>query len=265
MSLLILIGLLVGGALVVSGQDEEAPMVAGPTDIPGADIVLKEGATYEHNATGSTDNVGIVLYEWKIANPDGTWTNVSSTSPTYLWTASTPGIYKVISWAVDGVGNRGWKVYTIDVYEEVTAQDIINTDVTYDHSIAVTSGSLDYSDARIDITGGLAADKLVEPKGEQLSEWVVNTGKYAGKWDCANPEYEYDPGYYGYAYEDTSVKLVGRASIRNSGGRYHYGLTYTFDKAIDLTEYDQFTFWVHSGHTTPYMYYLYFYNSGRHC
>ena len=41
-------------------QDDEAPRVVAPEDIPGADVILLEGQSYLLDATGSTDNVGIV-------------------------------------------------------------------------------------------------------------------------------------------------------------------------------------------------------------
>jgi hypothetical protein len=261
--LLVLVGLLIAGALAVSAQDEEAPIVAGPKDVPGADIIWKEGAQYVFNATGSTDDTGIVLYTWQIGNPDGTETFLNSTTPLYAWTPPSYGIYKVYSWAIDAAGNKGFKVFTMDVVEVISAQTIAQTTVSYNHSVAVTSGALRYSNANIDITGGLKRDAAGAAKGEQISEKLENKGPFAGKWDNYYPEYS-RPGYYGYAYEDTDVKLVGKASIRNSGGNYHYGLTYTFENSMDLTDYTEFTFWVHSGYYTPYMYYLYFYDTQAH-
>ena len=43
-------------------QDDEAPRVVAPEDIPGADVVMLEGDSYLLDLSESTDNIGIVLY-----------------------------------------------------------------------------------------------------------------------------------------------------------------------------------------------------------
>ena len=221
-------------ASITLAQDDEAPRVVAPEDIPGADVVMLEGQSYLLDATGSTDNVGIVLYRWEITDPAGATTIITSTTPTKSWTPAGWGLYKVISWVYDGAGNKAGKVFVIDVAEDLGPQVISNTKVTYDHSVAIEGGELKYTNAEIDLTGGLQSDPPSYPTGEMLSDGLVYTGlpdgSLAGKWGPNDPR-------YGSAFEETSRVLVGKMSIANSGGTRHYGLKFIFDQPEDLTDY----------------------------
>jgi hypothetical protein len=248
--LIVLLGLIVLAAASASAQDDEAPTVVGPKDLPGADVIVKYGASFELNSTGSSDNVGIVLYGWEITLPDDTvvvYENTAPATPTYDWTPSVWGVHKILAYADDAEPNRGYYVYAVDVVEVIDSQVIANTDVSYDHSIAVTDGSLEFLNTNIEVTGGKKGEGVIVPKGEMLTEDVeykgIGGGRLAGHW-----EPYYSGSYYGNVYRDTSKVLTGSASIRNSGGNYHYGFSYHFDQPEDLTDYDTFVFWFQYGY-----------------
>ena len=246
---LLLIAVIALLGLAAMAQDEEAPTVVGPADAPGADVVWFAGTAYTLDATGSTDNEGIASYWWDVTAPDGTVETVGPTaSPTASWTPAEPGIYRVASWAIDDAGNAAFHVFAMDAVEVLSAQTVVGTDVSYDHSVAVINGTLSYSDLSIDVTGGRPADVAPSTKGEQLTEDVTykgaSGGALAGHW-----EPRYTDGWAGDVYRDTDMKLVGQASIRNSGegDSYDaYGFRYVFDSPQDLTQYDSLVFWVKS-------------------
>jgi hypothetical protein len=248
-------------ATVVAAQDDEAPTMVGPEDLPGADIIINDGDTYKLDSTGSSDNIGITLYGWEITYPDDTvvsYENTAPATPTYDWTPPNPGIYKILAYADDAYGNRGYYIYAADVVEVIPAQVIANTDVSYDHSVAVIGGTLEYRNTNIEVTGGRKGEGVSISRGEQLTEGLtykgIGGGDLAGHWGPY-----YTGGYYGDVYEDTSMVLTGSKSIRNSGGNYHYGFTYYFDESQDLTEYNAFVFWLRSGYSSPNFYYCYIY------
>ena len=244
-------------ASVALALDEEAPRVAGPENIPGADVVLIDGQAYLLDARGSTDNVGITKYTWEITDPTGTTVKLASTTPTRSWTPGGPGLYKVISWAADADGNEGAYVYVVDVVEVISAQLIRDTSVTYDHSIMISSGQLTYTNTDIDFTGGLERDPPSFPMGEMLSEGLTFSGladgSLAGSWGPYGPA-------YGAVYEETSRVLVGKASLINTGG-INYGFTYTFDNVEDLTVYDSFHAWFQKDFANGRFYWMEFYDA----
>ena len=221
-------------------QDDEAPRVVAPEDIPGADVVMLEGDSYLLDLSESTDNIGIVLYRWEITDPTGTTAVITSSTATASWTPAGPGLYKVLSWVFDAAGNKAGKVFVIDVLEVLGPQVISNTQVIYDHSVAITGGELKYTNAEIDLTGGLPSDPPSYPTGEMLSDGLVYTGlpdgSLAGSWGPWEPR-------YGTVFEEASRVLVGKMSIANSGGQYHYGFTFEFDQPEDLTGYKCLNLW----------------------
>jgi len=246
-------------AASAAAQDDEAPTVVGPKDLPGADVIIKDGDTYTLDSTGSTDNVGISYYEWEVTDPDDNSVIHTSITPTYDWTPSGPGIHKVLASAVDAHGNVGYYVYAVDVVEVIPAQLIANTDVSYDHSVAVTGGTLEYRNSNIEVTGGRKGEGVSIQRGEQLTESLTPKGvggHLGGYWGPYSTG-----GYYGYVYEDRTTVLTGSMSLRNSGGNYQYGFTYYFDQAEDLTDYNAFVFWLKTGYN-PYgrFYYCYIYS-----
>jgi hypothetical protein len=259
---LVLIGLLAVLGLVASAADETAPTAKGPTDLPGADVIWYQNQQYTLNATGSSDDVGIVRYQWEIFSPTNVRTSINSTTPTATWTPTQFGIYKVVSWVFDAVGNKGFYVFAMDVVEVITAQTYSGGTYSYDHSVAVTVGTLAYSDCTIQVTGGKKAEGASVTKGEQMSEDVTyKGGALSGHW--AN---YYDQSYYGKLSKDTSVKLIGSASVKVDTGDYgySYGAEYVFDQPTDLSGYNTFVFWikcVQGGY--PQLYYPYMYSGGR--
>ena len=248
--------------LVVSAADETAPKVKGPADLPGADVILYQGQQYTLDATGSTDDVGIVRYQWELFSPTNVRTSINSTTPTATWTPTEHGIYKVVGWAFDLVGNKGFYVYAIDVVEVITAQTYSGGTYSYDHSVAVTAGTLAYSDCTIQVTGGKKAEGASVTKGEQMSEDVTyKGGALSGQWGIY-----YDQSYYGKVSKDTDIKLSGSASVRVDTGDYGYcyGAEYIFDQPTDLTQYNTFVFWMRSTQGNyPNFYYNYMFSGGR--
>ncbi|MCJ2539815.1 MAG: hypothetical protein LN414_00935, partial [Candidatus Thermoplasmatota archaeon] len=216
-SLFVLLGLLVIAALSVSAQtDEEAPIMTGPEDKPGADVIWPLDVQYLLNATGATDNEGIVKYAWNITYPDTTNTWVNTTTPTATWTPDQYGIYVIVLEGEDAVGNKGYHLFTMDVYEVINGQNIRNTDVSYDHSVGVNQGTASFDNTNIEFTGGLqggAGGPSVEAP-DQLSEALVNKkGDLAGYWQ---PYYYFQiTGNYGEVEEDTNMVLSGDVSIKN--------------------------------------------------
>jgi hypothetical protein len=226
-------------AVNAAAQDEEAPRVAGPDDVPGADVVWEDGVAYLLDATGSTDNVGIVSYRWEITPPTGASVVLTSTTPSWSWTPSGPGLYKVVSFAADAADNEGARVFVIDVVEVLDAQSISGTNVSYDHSVAIEDGTLGYYDLGIDLTGGMARDPPSYPSGEMLSDAMTYNGlpdgTLAGSWGPYGPS-------YGSVYLETSRVLIGKGSIANSGSSTR-GWTFTFVNVEDLTKYTTLDFW----------------------
>ena len=246
-------------ALTAAAQDEEAPRVAGPDNAPGADVVWEDGVAYLLDATGSTDNVGIVSYRWEITAPGGASQALTSTTPTMSWTPSGPGLYKVVSYAIDAADNEGARVFVIDVVEVLDAQSISGMNVSYDHSVAITDGTLQYSGLGIDLTGGLARDPPSYPSGEMLSDALTYTGlpdgTLAGSWGPYGPT-------YGSVYLETSRVLVGKASLANTGSNT-YGWTFTFDNVEDLSKYTTLDFWYLQDYVSGRYYYAEFYDSSN--
>ena len=248
-------------ATAVSAADETPPTVKGPTDQPGADVIWYKGQEYTLDATGSNDDTGIVSYKWQIYDPADVLTEIVSTEPKSTFTPATFGIYKVISWAYDAAGNKGAYVYAIDVVEVIPAQLIRDTTVTYDHSVAVTDGELNYTNTDITITGGKKGEAATSARGEQLTEDIyVRSGKYAGHWETPYG----GSSYYGEISRDTTVKLTGSASIKVWPTSYYvYGGYYAFDNAIDLTAINTVTFWIRTEQNGyPHVYELYFFGPG---
>ena len=261
-SLLVLLGLLVIAAISVSAQaDDEAPIMKGPEDKPGADVFWPVDVQYTLNATGSTDNKGIVKYAWNITYPDTTNTWVNTTTPTATWTPTQYGIYVIVLTGEDATGNRGYHLHTMDVYEVINGQNIRNTDVSYDHSVGVNQGTASFDNTNIEITGGLqggAGGPSVEAP-DTLAEALVNKkGDLAGYWQSY---YAFSSTQYGDVEEDTNTVLSGDVSIKNTGGSYHYGFEYVFDDIVDLTVYTALTFYLHSdaNSASNQFYYIYFY------
>ena len=244
-------------AMVASAQDEEAPRVAGPADVPGADVVWYDDQAYTLDATGSTDNVGIVGYRWEVVPPTGPTVEISSTGPTATWTPTDPGLYKVISFASDAAGNEAGRVFVVDVVEVLSAQTISDPTVTYDHSVAITDGELRFSGTAIDLTGGLAHDPPSFPTGEMMTESLTYTGlpdgTLAGSWGPYGPT-------NGIVFLETSRQLIGKAAIGNSGSST-YGFTFTFDNLEDLTRYNHMDAWFMSDYASGSFSYAYFYDS----
>ncbi len=247
-------------AVNAAAQDEEAPRVAGPDDVPGADVVWEDGVAYLLDATGSTDNVGIVSYRWVITSPGGSTTELTSTTPTKSWTPTEPGLYKVVSFATDAADNEGARVFVIDVVEVLDSQSIDGTNVTYDHSVAIEDGTLQYTNLGIDLTGGLARDPPSYASGEMLSDALTYNGlpdgSLAGSWGPRGPS-------YGSVYLETSRVLVGKASIANTGSTSNYGWTFTFTNVEDLTKYTSLDFWYLQDYASGRFYYAEFYNAAN--
>jgi len=251
---------------LTASADEEAPVVVGPADHPGADVVWLVDEEYELNATGSEDNVGIVTYRWHIVHPDGASTSdLTSATPTAKWTPDEAGIYKVISWAEDAAGNAGFHVFTVDVAEVIPASVIGRSDITYEHSVAVNKGTVRYQGTSIRVAGGRAAESGGGGAPEMLGDSLApSLGSLSGHWEPYEYEnyWRYGDSYYGKPFLDQADTFAGSASIRIDESRSYYrGFEYHFDSPADLTGYDLLTFWFKSGYYSyPSYIYIYIYS-----
>jgi len=184
---------------------------------------------------------------------------LTSTTPTKSWTPPGPGLYKVVSYAADAADNEGARVFVIDVVEVLDAQRIYGTDVSYNHSVAITDGALEYTDLGIDLTGGLARDPPSYPSGEMLSDALTYSGlpdgTLAGSWGPYSPT-------AGSVYAETSRVLVGKASIANVGSSTQ-GWTFTFNNVEDLTKYTSLDFWYLQDYVSGRYNYAFFYDQAN--
>jgi parallel beta-helix repeat protein len=83
--------------------------MSAPAADAGTDRTVNVGATVNFDAGGSSDNVGIVSYEWDFG--DGTTGTGEKTSHTY----TNPGTYTVILTVKDAAGNSATRSITITV------------------------------------------------------------------------------------------------------------------------------------------------------
>ena len=245
--------------------DDQSPIVMGPEDRAGADVVWFVNQQYELNATGSSDDTGIVSYTWQIYEPDGSWwKNITSTTPTAKWTPTHAGLYKVISWARDASGNVGWHVYVIDVARVMSPGTTGKVNVSYNSSVAIRSGAVKYKDTNIGFTGGLPADASDVMASDMLGESLApSAGALSGHWE---PYYYLTywingNAYYGKPSEDRTTVFKGDRSISIANSDlYYYGFEYHFDSPADLSNFNVFTFWFKSANSNyPYSVQMTFY------
>ena len=164
--------LLIAGS--VAAADETAPIVDVPEDVPGADEVVFLGDTYDFDASGSTDDTGIVAYQFDFED-GGTPVTLLSTTGKAQYTFTSYGRLWVTVRAWDAAGNEGVGYFSIDVAEEVTS-DRVYADGTYslDHSLVLVDADLTIDNAQVTIgegTGPLMAEGegLKDMLGESLT------------------------------------------------------------------------------------------------
>jgi PKD repeat protein len=123
--------------------------ITPPVAKAGADASINEDTLYSFDASGTTDNVGVVDYSWDIDNSNGLdWTNpdYSGVSPTHLF--SEPGNYVVTLKTTDAEGNSDLDTVAIEVKLndvkkptlDVDFYDTMNEDWEYEFD---ASGSTD--------------------------------------------------------------------------------------------------------------------------
>ncbi len=128
--------------LVITVED-----VTSPTPNAGPDDTVNEDIPYNFDASGSSDNVGIVSYAWDLDASDGLdWQNPDSTeiAPTHIY--SQPGVYTVTLNVSDAVGNWATDTLAITVVDitlptaNAGTDDEVNEDTPYNLN---ASGSQD--------------------------------------------------------------------------------------------------------------------------
>ena len=256
--------LLIAGS-VAAAADETAPLVDVPEDVPGADEVVFLGDTYDFDASGSTDNTGIVAYQFDFDDAGTPVTLYSTTGKAqYTFTAYCQTWVTVHAW--DAAGNEGKGYFSIDIAEKITSNYRL-TDGTFnlDHSLYLVNANLLIDNAQVNINEGkgpLVAgspglpDMLGEsltPEGDLAGHWEPSY--YTSYWKVGNP-------YRGIPSLDTNTKFSGEASIKVDGGSYLGGFEYHFNELTDLTMYDTISFFYHTNRNydnTNWMYYVYFY------
>jgi PKD repeat protein len=90
--------------------------ITAPVAKAGSDATINEDTLYTFDASGSTDNVGVVEYLWDIDNSDGLdWNDPDYTgvSPIHIFTE--PGNYIVTLKAADAEGNSDLDTVAIEV------------------------------------------------------------------------------------------------------------------------------------------------------
>ena len=262
--------MLVVAALVVSGEDAEQPKVVIPDDIPGADVIVFKGDTYDFDLTKCTDDVGIVSYlvEFEFA---GVPVSITNTTGHVYYTFNDYGQTWVTVSAFDAVGNEGIDFFSIDVAERITSDLVITDDPNYqvDHSLYLDGADLTIDNSTVQIGEGAGIGPSIAGGGapEMLGESLTPSEEgLAGHWE---PYYWYNYWRTGNTYSgkpmlDTTTKMSGDASIRITGATsYAYGFEYHFDANADLTGYNALTFWMHTRYNSyySYIYYIYFYGS----
>ena len=270
--LLLVLCAMVIGALTVSADDMGAPVVVVPEDIPGADVIIFIGDTYEFDMSECTDDIGIVSYKVEFKDA-GTPVVLTSTEPSINYTFYSYTETWVTVKAYDAVGNEGLGYFSIDVAEKVTTDMTIDGDPNYvvSHSLYLEDADLNINNSRVSIaagaglgpsSGGGGGGGVPEMLGDSLTP---SAGALSGHWE---PYYWYSywrtgSTQYGSPYLDTSTKLSGPASVRVGGGSYQYGFEYHFNNNADLTKLNAITFFVHSNYPSysQNMYYCYFYGS----
>ncbi len=270
MSLVMCLGILVVAALVVSGEDSQQPTVVVPEDIPGADVIVFKGDTYDFDLTKCTDDVGIVSYlvEFEFA---GVPVSITNTTGHVYYTFNDYGQTWVTVSAFDAVGNEGVGFFSIDVAERVTSDLVITDDPAYqvDHSLYLDGADLTIENSTVELGDGVGIGPSLSGGGppDMLGESLTPSEPgLAGHWEPYNWYGYWRTGnaYAGRPVLDTTTKLSGDASIRLTGVTgYRYGFEYHFDTNADLTQYNALTFFLHSAYNSDYnyLYYIYFYGS----
>jgi PKD repeat protein len=89
-----------------------------PTANAGQDDYVDQNVPYQFDGRASTDDVGIVAYQWDIDSSDGIdWSSpdYEGAAPTHVYTE--PGVYVVSLRVIDGDGNHDIDTLTITVKE----------------------------------------------------------------------------------------------------------------------------------------------------
>jgi len=260
----ILILLIAGTA---AAADESAPVVAVPEDVPGADVIVFFGDAYDFDASSSTDDTGIVDFMFEF-NDGMTPVTLYSTTGKVSYTFTGYGQTWVIVHAWDAAANEGLGYFSIDVVEVITSDSIISDTIgMLGHSIYLDNADLTISNSTLYIDDGAGKAPSAGGAGipDMLGESLTPDGDLAGHWEPYywNNYWKNSNPYYGEPTFDTDVKLSGEGSIKMEDGYRYYGMEYHFDNNVDLTEYNAFTYYMHSNLNSDlnYMYYIYFYGS----
>jgi len=97
-----------------------------PVAEAGADQTVDEDTTVSFDASGSSDNIGIVSYQWNFGDGVGT---ASGSSPTYIYPE--PGTYTVTLTAADAAGNTSLDSLVVTVLDITPPTAPTNLSATY--------------------------------------------------------------------------------------------------------------------------------------
>ncbi len=206
--------------------------VRPPRAKAGPDQMVDEDRAFTFDGSASTDNVGIVSYEWTFR--DGTPQTLTGAKPTYNF--ATPGVYTVTLNVTDVVGRWDTDELVITVLDVTDPVADAGSDKTIEEDTPVIldgSGSTDnggiedfvwtFVDMRPQIRRGVTASYTFTTPGEYAV--TLNVTDSQGNWDSAtvvitvldvtNPVAE--AGFNQTAVEDTVVGFDAGYSKDNAG------------------------------------------------
>lgn len=131
-----------------------------PVTQAGTDQTVNEDTTVNFDASGSSDNIGIVSYQWNFGDGVGT---ASGASPTYIYPE--PGTYTVILTVADAAGNTSLDSLVVTVL-----------DIT--PPVVPTSLDATYSDGTVSLSWQASSDNSGSVAGYNIYRSTSSGGPY---------------------------------------------------------------------------------------
>jgi parallel beta-helix repeat protein len=184
-----------------------------PTPDAGLDDTVNEDSPFMFNASGSSDNVGIVSYSWDLDDSDGlSWINPDRTGPTPVYNYDTPGTYVVTLNVTDAAGN--WALDTVII----TVLDVTSPEANAGSDDTVNE------DAPYSFNGSASTDNV----GIVNYSWDIDDSD--GR-DWANPDYEGVAPIHVYTQPGTYI-----ITLRTSDAQGNWALDTLTITVLDVTE-----------------------------
>jgi len=224
--------------------------VTAPVADAGPDRIVDEGTLVAFDASGSSDNVGVVDCTWTFN--DGAPVTLDGARPTYEF--ENPGIFLVTLNAADAAGNRGTDTTTVTVKDITTPVADAGPDLLVDEGTPVIFNGSNSSDnvgivnytwtfdygTRTVVLYGVSPSFTFNIPG--VYQVIVNVSDAAGSWrqdaltlvvrDITPPVANAGPDRKVLA--GSSVAMNGSLSTDNLGiERFYWNFTYT-GKALSL-------------------------------